>query len=405
MIQSGILFFRRWGKLIWGVAVFFLFGWHLNDVAIVNQQSERIVAPVSSALISIGTSFFPNASTVLSHTNDWSWDDVVDEGGQLLGYILTGPAPDARIRGYAGAVPIAVGISEGGRVTGVRFLANRETPGFVRRVASAGLLKRWDGMSITGIPEKVDAVSGATYTSMAVIRGVEDVLSRASQVLPSIAGSSSGSGADDSSTYEWFDACIALAGFAMAGLRYKKPVLFSGVWLFAYRVLIIGVFGVVLQSMLSMAVLAGWLREPEAALRHGAVLCMAGLTLVVGLLSGKNIYCRLLCPYGQAQDVAASLVRHRPSKSPQWMRRLFSWLRLGVISWVAISLWFGFVCDYSALEPFTAFHPGSASIGSLVLGAGFLLVSIFYPRLWCASLCPTGWLVRLLTIRSSRKGA
>ncbi len=71
------------------------------------------------------------------------------------------------IRGYGGPVPLEIYISKG-RVTRVRALANNETPAFFGQAKE--LLGRWNGMTIDEAARtQPDAVSGATYSSRAII--------------------------------------------------------------------------------------------------------------------------------------------------------------------------------------------------------------------------------------------
>ncbi len=52
--------------------------------------------------------------------------------------------------------------------------------------------------------------------------------------------------------------------------------------------------------------------------------------------------------------------------------------------------------DLATVEPFAVFSARAASGGVLFLAGTCLLVSVFYPRLWCRFLCPTGRIISLL---------
>lgn len=84
----------------------------------------------------------------------------------------------ADVRGFGGPVPLLIYVS-GGRIDSVTMLPNRESPSFVRRAVRGGILERWNGMTVEEAREAhVDAVSGATFTSRAVIENVRRGLSR-----------------------------------------------------------------------------------------------------------------------------------------------------------------------------------------------------------------------------------
>ncbi|MCF0199181.1 MAG: FMN-binding protein [Bacteroidaceae bacterium] len=78
----------------------------------------------------------------------------------------------ADVRGYVGATPVEITI-EDGRVKSVRPLPNDETPNFFLRLTESGLFRAWDGLSVSEAKSvHVDAVTGATFSSKAVIENV-----------------------------------------------------------------------------------------------------------------------------------------------------------------------------------------------------------------------------------------
>lgn len=83
------------------------------------------------------------------------------------------------IRGYAGPTPLLITLQKG-RIKNVSLLSNVETPRYVKRVLSSGLMQKWDGMKVSEAEKaKVDAVTGATYTSKAVIANVRAAMTHA----------------------------------------------------------------------------------------------------------------------------------------------------------------------------------------------------------------------------------
>ncbi|MCR5851094.1 MAG: FMN-binding protein [Bacteroidaceae bacterium] len=76
------------------------------------------------------------------------------------------------IEGYVGCTPMKVYI-KGDKVLRVEALENEETPKYFDLMVSKGLLKKWNGMPVkTAEKCKVDAVTGATVSSEAVIENV-----------------------------------------------------------------------------------------------------------------------------------------------------------------------------------------------------------------------------------------
>lgn len=93
------------------------------------------------------------------------------KNGELAGYVvrLVG-------QGYSSAgIDILVGLDSEARVTGVLIFSHSETPGLGSKVAAAGYLDQFVGKgpeSPIAAGEDVDAISGATSSSMAVIGSV-----------------------------------------------------------------------------------------------------------------------------------------------------------------------------------------------------------------------------------------
>jgi Na+-translocating ferredoxin:NAD+ oxidoreductase RnfG subunit len=108
---------------------------------------------------------FPDAAGVRL-AKDGGWTHVYGPDGRRLGAVAgTSPDLDA-VTGYAGPVPVLIGVELDGTIGKIVLLENRETAGFVRRVERAGFLEQWTGLSVAEAEKReVDAVSMATLTS------------------------------------------------------------------------------------------------------------------------------------------------------------------------------------------------------------------------------------------------
>lgn len=75
------------------------------------------------------------------------------------------------VEGYAGTVPVKIYIKKN-KIEKVEMLKNQETPKYLAKVKKA-LLTSWDGLTVkVAKAKKVDAVTGATFTSEALIENV-----------------------------------------------------------------------------------------------------------------------------------------------------------------------------------------------------------------------------------------
>ena len=75
------------------------------------------------------------------------------------------------VEGYNGTVPVKIYIKKN-KIEKIEVLKNQETPKYLAMVKKS-LLNAWDGLTVKAAKaKKVDAVTGATFTSQALIENV-----------------------------------------------------------------------------------------------------------------------------------------------------------------------------------------------------------------------------------------
>ena len=76
------------------------------------------------------------------------------------------------VMGYAGTTPVEITVTDG-KIEKIVALPNSETPGFFQRVQESPIFTALNGKTVKEASEvKLDAVSGATYSSKAVIENI-----------------------------------------------------------------------------------------------------------------------------------------------------------------------------------------------------------------------------------------
>lgn len=96
-------------------------------------------------------------------------DDIMTIENGVYVVNTTKLAPE--VRGYMGATPLKIYIKDD-KILKIEALPNDETPGFFKAVKE-DLLDAWNGMAVKqAMNAKVDAVSGATFSSKAVQENV-----------------------------------------------------------------------------------------------------------------------------------------------------------------------------------------------------------------------------------------
>lgn len=122
------------------------------------------------------TKAFPKAKSIKKEAK---WTVVSDAKNKVVGYAVYSKPASNGITGYAGETPLMIALNSKQRIKQVVLLENKETPSFLQMVVDAGLLNSWDGMKPqTAIAHKVDAVSGATYSSISIIKSLRAALKK-----------------------------------------------------------------------------------------------------------------------------------------------------------------------------------------------------------------------------------
>lgn len=310
-----------------------------------------------------------------------SWTVSAPDGTQR-GVVLSSAPYASDVMGFAGKTPLYIYIGVDGRIRQIAAAENAETPQFFDR-AFTTLQKAWLGRKAAeATSEKVDAVSGATFSSRAIIANMERTLAvyndAGTRSLPEPA-------------IGWLRTAAVAAVLALGVLtayRWRKVR-----WLrIVLQVLNVGVLGFWCGQFLSLSLLRGWISgalDPVACLPTLLVLAVA---VVLPFCKRPGHYCARVCPYGSAQELAALLPLPKIKLSARAYRimsrvRFFVFIALMFVLWMGLG---GFLLDY---EPFTAFLVQTATPGVMILAGAFVVCSLFVPRLWCRALCPMGSLL------------
>jgi len=97
---------------------------------------------------------------------------IAMNNGETLGTIQIADAP-----GYASIVKVAVGIDNEGKIVGVRILEQEETPGLGANALKPEFYNQFEGLikdevALKADGGKIDAITGATVTTNAIIEGI-----------------------------------------------------------------------------------------------------------------------------------------------------------------------------------------------------------------------------------------
>ena len=100
----------------------------------------------------------------------WKADDTMTKENGMTVINTTTLGKD--VQGFLGATPLKIYIQKN-KVVKIEAMKNQETPKYFLKVKKH-LLDKWNGVKVKDVKKmKVDAVTGATYSSKAVIENVQ----------------------------------------------------------------------------------------------------------------------------------------------------------------------------------------------------------------------------------------
>lgn len=288
------------------------------------------------------------------------------------------------IVGYSGPTPVEITLNND-RISKIKVLKNRETPEFLGSVLNSDLLDSYKGLSLQeAASHKVDAVSGATFTSSAIIQNIHSGIEYALDNPVSETTRPQ----EQSLDFKWYATLLIVLAGAIIPL-YLKNRKYRYIQL-AFNVIVLGFWG---GTFVSYSIMVSALTNGLGRL----ILVPTALMLVVAFIYpmfGKiNHYCTWICPYGSLQDLA-SLCSKKKITLPPYLAKYLVVFRQ--VLWFALMwlLWTGLWFDWMGYEPFAAFFFRDASPIVLGIAGGFILLSVFIPRPYCRFVCPTGSLFK-----------
>lgn len=305
------------------------------------------------------------------------------------------------VQGYGGPVPLRIHVSKDGVVAAIEAEPNAETPDFFNQAKS--LLTRWQGKTVDvamAETDKVDAVSGATFSSNAIIANMQRGLAYANRHAAQSKAADDASGAIlEGSGFS------SASGWTIGGIAALIVVLLGAIVPLFYKsrrwhkvqlvlnVVVLGLWtGTFVSFTLLMRLFSGGLSLASLA-TLAAPLLMVLVALFYPLAGKPGHYCAHVCPFGSAQELAGKLTR-RKLRVPVRLNKALNMFRTVLWAVLMVLLLTGTWAAWIDYELFTAFLYSSASVWVVVLAVQFLVLSVWVPRPYCRYVCPTGTLLR-----------
>ncbi len=350
----------------------------------------------------------------------WHGQDAwqaLDASGQALGTIVrTGNLVDS-LEGYQGPSELLLWFDNDEILRNIKLRSsfdNQPYVGYVQQEYSFWpLFKKRSLESLANIDleaEKIEGVSGATMTSVAVAQTVQQAADRLLEKSTSDAfGTIDTQG---TRVWNWSRTEIATAILALASIPFSRWRMrgHRGPRLL-WQVVCVLVLGVAAGNLLSIALFAGWTRGGIPTHLAPGLATLLTVALVWPAVGKNNVYCDQLCPHGIIQQWMLpwqrSAKRTAKSVGPGSLKRI--WLVRGLrwTSYGGLLAAFGWIVfewpiALAMLEPFDAYAWRIGWSLSCVVWIASLLLAMWRPMAYCQLACPTGRALDIL--RRSRRG-
>lgn len=370
-----IVFLLLAGTVVWSGKIF---GRQIGTPSATDSTTTTVALPNAEELLQMGLQ-----EVHLEALDSAAWE-VTGKDGVAQGTIVS-TAPYAKdVTGFAGPTPLYLFLSPDNIVKAVVAADNAESPDFYRQACN-GIFSQIVGISANEARGKrVDAVTGATFSSNAIIANVKQTLSERAKTNQK---------AKTKPAIGWGKTC-AVAAVLLLGilaswrLRGIKPVRL------AILILNVCVTGFWCGQFLSVSMLRGWIQNGLDPILYLPAVLMLLVAIAMPFFKRPHHHCLWVCPFGSLQELAYYLPLPKVHVSTP-VFKLMRLTRTLVLALLLLQLWMGIGASVLDYEPFTAFMLSTATPGVLVLATLFVIASIFIPHLWCRCLCPIGTLLEL----------
>jgi Na+-translocating ferredoxin:NAD+ oxidoreductase RnfG subunit len=387
--------------------------------AVVNQPAVKIISPQKTSqkaahaesvlknIITKGVRYLAYISLAIAFivgmvSGDENYEDIIRAKFQdqkltkvnddplvfQLGEKGDGPGDYVLVQtgqGYGGPFVLGLRILKDGKVHEVIPLDHKETPAFVKRIENTNYRAQFMGKSladdfIVGID--IDAVSGATVTTMAVTEAV-----RKGAHLAAVEKFKMDPKWKKAPWKFGLGEILILVIFVLAfvpTVYQKKP------WKHIYLATTIGIVGFYLNAAISVGSLSGLFMGYIPGIQGHLIWWILVVGTVLGIvLLGKNVYCFRLCPFYGVQYLLTKLSGSRFNPSRAILKRSKSVANF--LLWLALMT--SFLASHPALgsyEPFAMmFSLNGVGIQWFLLPLA-LIGSFFISTFWCRFFCPCG---------------
>jgi len=127
-------------------------------------------------------------ATLFPEMEDFTLDEESGLYTPLIEEESLGHAFMATATGYGGTIDILIGLEPDATLRGIKIISQQETPGLGAKIIEGSFLSQFKGLSVNEVAlsrdgGKIDAITGATISSSAVVKGVKETILKKLETL------------------------------------------------------------------------------------------------------------------------------------------------------------------------------------------------------------------------------
>ena len=327
----------------------------------------------------------------LSGGSELNYYTVTNAAGGMEAYLFSTEQLAPGIAGYGGPLVLAVMPDAKGGLLDFRIIRSGETPVYLDMLAAWMRSLKGRNLFAADALADVDAVTGATLSSEAICRTLSTAGQEFARRVLGVAVGQAELPQMQRGPDVRFLAVAILAALALA-LRTRPHRRARQ----AFLALVVVGSGWMLNTQYSLAQVLSLLGLQFPPVGWN-VVCLLVLALPVFVVLFGNVYCGYLCPFGALQELVGDLrparLRTDPGRASWRFGRLVKFLLLFLVI-----IAFASTLDHAlaSSDPLVAVFNSARSRFITCLAGAVLVLSFFYGRFWCRTLCPAGAFLALL---------
>jgi nitroreductase len=311
---------------------------------------------------------------------------LYNEKNDIVSYALFSSPYCNDIKGFGGKIPFIILIDANDTIRDIILYDHFETKSWIDELSEINFFDAWKCLSIDqALDTEVDIISGATYTTEALINAInlrlsiflDRELEANNRNIMNILGLMA----------SFLVLALALISFLMP--RQSKKL---RIWLLFASV---GILGFWQGKFLSIALLHNWLINGLDIKVQIFLFVLLILSILLPVITNKSFYCQYLCPFGATQELVGNLNKQKVNVGHS-IAKILNRIKFVVLFVIVVLLVVAIDVDLENLEPFSAFKFKFASLFVIISALIIIFLSIFIYKPWCKFFCPTGALLCLL---------